>query len=102
MKTLLRKSLIAASFVMTLAASAFPAMAQDNIPVYLKAANPSIGIAVANATGASFAIKDQKGNTVMQGTVKNDKTFFIPTSKLGKGTYRFVMGSLVLQEFIIK
>jgi len=100
MKTLLRKSAIAAALLMTLAASAV--QAQDNVPVYLKATNPSIGIAVANATGASFAIKDQKGNVVLQGTVKNDKTFFISTGKLNKGTYRFVMGSLVLQEFIIK
>ncbi|WP_157976839.1 hypothetical protein [Taibaiella helva] len=100
MKTLLRKTAIAAALLMTLTASAV--QAQDNVPVYLKAANPSIGITVANATGASFAIKDQKGNIVLQGTVKNDKTFFIPTGKLNKGTYRFVMGNLVLQEFIIK
>lgn len=102
MKTLLRKSVIAATLLMTFAASAVPALAQDNVPVYRKAANPSIGITVANAAGAGYTIKDQKGNVVLQGTVKDDKTFFIPTGKLTKGTYRFVMGSLVLQEFIIK
>lgn len=101
MKTLLRNSVIAASLLLTFAA-ATPAIAQDNVPVYNKAANRSIGITVANATGASFVIKDQKGTVVYQGTVKNDKTFFISTGKLTRGTYRFVVGSLVLQEFVIK
>ncbi len=102
MKTIIRKSVIAASLALTLAASSFSAKAQTNTLVYDRENNPTIGVTVANAVGASFTVKDKKGNIVLQGTVKNDKTFFISTGKLGKGTYKFFIGQLAIQEFTIK
>lgn len=100
MKTIIRKSVIAATLALTIAASSFSAKAETL--VYNRQSNPAIGITVENATGASFTVKDKKGNIVLQGTVKNDKTFFISTSKLGKGTYKFYIGQLAVQEFTIK
>jgi hypothetical protein len=102
MKTLIRKSAIAASLILALAASSFKANAQDNKLVYDITQNSSIGIKVENAVGASYVIKDKKGNIIHKGIVKSDKTFYISISKLGKGEYQFQIGSLVLQEFIIK
>ncbi len=102
MKTFIRKTAFISTLFLTLAASTFSAAAQDNKLVYKKSDNPSIGITIDNATGASYNIKDEKGNVILSGTVKSDKTFFISTSKLGKGTYRFTMGNLVLQEFEIR
>lgn len=100
MKTIIRKSVIAATIALSLAATSFSATAKTL--VYDKQANPNIGITVENATGATFTIKDEKGNIVLSGTVKNDKTFFISTQKLEKGTYKFYIGSFVIQEFAIK
>lgn len=102
MKTFIRKTAIATALILTAAASSFTATAQENKLVYSKTSNPAIGITVDNATGASYSIKDKAGNIVLTGIVKGNKTFYIPTGKLAKGTYRFVMGSLVLQEFEIK
>ncbi|MFA6056645.1 MAG: hypothetical protein WC756_00495 [Taibaiella sp.] len=102
MKNIIRKSVIAASFVIAIAASSFNANAQDGKLVYNKTYNTTIGITVENAVGADYVIKDKKGNIIFKGTVKSDKTFYIPTGKLGKGEYQFQIGSLVLQEFIIK
>lgn len=101
MKNLIRKSVIAASFVLAIAASSFHAYAQDKL-VYEKASNSVIGITVANATGAGYVVKDKKGNIVAQGTVKNDKTFFIPTAKLRSGVYQFFISNLAVQEFVIR
>jgi hypothetical protein len=102
MKTFVRKSIIAASFVLAIAASAFNANAKSNTLVYDKAHNTSIGIIVEHAIGAKYTIRDKKGNIVLQGRIKDNKTFFLPTSKLNSGTYQFFLGNMVLQEFVIK
>ena len=102
MKNIIRKSVIAASFVIAIAASSFKANAQDDKLVYDKSVNPTIGITIENANGATYLIKDRKGNTVYKGTVKGDKTIFISTLKLSKGEYRFQLGNHVLQSFEIK
>jgi hypothetical protein len=102
MKTFVRKSVIAASFAFAIAASAFNANAKNNTLVYDKALNTSIGITVEHATGAEYIIRDKKGNIVLQGRIKNNKTFFIPTSKLNFGSYQFSLGNVILQEFVIK
>lgn len=102
MKTLIRKSAIAAALILALAAPTFRANAQDNKLIYDLAHNTSIGITIENAVGASYVIKDKTGKIIYKGIVKSAKTFYIPTGKLGKGEYRFQIGSLVLQEFIIK
>ena len=100
MKNIIRKSVIAATLALTIAASSFSAKAEAL--VYNRESNPTIGVTVENATGAAFTVKDQKGNVVLKGTVKSDKTFFISTGKLGKGTYKFFIGNLAVQEFTIK
>lgn len=102
MKTIIRKTVTAAAFVIAIAASSFSANAQDGKLIYNKNTNPSIGITVENATGASYVVKDEKGNIVLQGRVKNNKTFFIPTAKLNTGAYQFFIGNLPVQEFSIK
>ena len=101
MKNLIRKTALAASLILAVAATSFKANAQDKL-VYDKTHNTAIGITIANATGADYVIKDKRGNIIYRGTVKSDKTFYIPTSKLGKGEYQFQIGCLVLQEFVIK
>jgi hypothetical protein len=102
MKTFIRKSVITASFVLAIATSAFNVNAKNNALVYDKVHNTSIGILVEHATGVQYTIRDKKGNIVLQGKIKDNKTFFLPTSKLSAGTYQFFLGNMVLQEFIIK
>jgi hypothetical protein len=102
MKTIIRKTTIAVSLILALTASSFKAHAQNDKFVYRRSTNPSIGITIPNATGAPFIIKDKKGNIVYSGTVKSDKTFYIPTGKLGTGTFCFFIGSFALQEFQVK
>ena len=102
MKTFIRKTAIATALIFTIAASSFQATAQENKLVYSKSNNPAIGITIGNASGASYSIKNKAGNTVLTGIVKDNKIFYIATGKLAKGTYRFVIGSLVLQEFEIR
>ncbi|WP_118974167.1 hypothetical protein [Taibaiella koreensis] len=102
MKTLLRKTAIVTALICATALSAFRATAQDERLIYSKGRHTAIGITVDNATGAEYTIRDKNGNVVLQGRIKSNKTFFIPTTKLGKGSYRFVIGSLVLQEFEIR
>lgn len=101
MKTIIRKSAIAASLIIALAASSFQATAQNSL-IYRMAQNDAIGITVDNATGANYTVKDEKGNIVWKGTVKSDKTFYIPTRKLGKGNYRFFIGHMAIQQFSIQ
>lgn len=101
MKTIIRKTVIAASLLLTLAAASFNTYAQDR-PVYDRSVNPSIGIKVENVTGAGYTITDQKGNIILGGTITGNKTFYIPTGKLAKGVYRFVIGNIVWQEFVIR
>jgi hypothetical protein len=79
MKTFIRKSIIAASFVVATVVSSFNVNAGNNHTlVYDKAHNTSIGITVKHATGAEYIIRDKKGNLVLQGKIRNNKTFFIP------------------------
>lgn len=102
MKTLLRKTVLATALICTTALSAFSAGAQNEKLVYSKARHSTIGITVGNATGAAYAIKDKNGNTVLTGKIKDNKTFFVSTARLSKGSYRFMIGNLVLQEFEIR
>lgn len=102
MKIFIRKSLVAASLTLTIAASAFNTNAKNNTLVYDKALNPAIGITVEHATGAEYTISDKKGNIVLQGRIKSNKMFFIPISGLNSGAYQFSLGNVVLQEFAIK
>lgn len=102
MKNIIRKTVTAASFIIAIATSSFSANAQDGKLIYNKNTNPSIGITVENATGANYVVKDEKGNIVLQGKVKSNKTFFIPTAKLNTGAYQFFIGNLPVQQFNIK
>ncbi|PSK94326.1 hypothetical protein [Taibaiella chishuiensis] len=101
MKTIIRKTVIAASLLLSLTAASFNTFAQDR-PVYDRSVNPSIGIKVENAAGAGYSITDQKGNVVFNGRIAGNKTFYIPTGKLSNGTYRFLVAGNVFQEFVIK
>ena len=71
--------------------------------VYDRSANPSIGItADPNAIGHTYHIADNAGNVIISGTIKSDRTFFIPTKNLKEGTYQFSVGGHTLQRFTIK
>lgn len=100
MKNIIRKSAIAASLVLALAASSV--QAQSNTLVYDRKANSAIGISSDNAVGCNYEIKDKKGNVVASGKIRSAKTFYINTGKLNKGFYRFSINGSILQEFIIK
>lgn len=102
MKTIIRKTVVTASLVLGLVASTLQVNAENNALVYDSSINTSIGITAENAVGRSYTITDKKGNVILKGVIKSNKTFFIPTGKLGKGSFQFVIGSLVLQEFVIK
>ena len=102
MKTFARKSATALTLILALAASSFNANAQEDKLVYERSSNPSIGITVDNAVGATYTIKDEKGGVVYSGKVKSTQTFYIPCSKLGVGTFHFYIGSLAIQAFQIK
>lgn len=102
MKNIIRKSVIAASFVIAIAASSFKANATENKLIYDKSVNPTIGITIENANGATYTVKDEKGNIILSGKVKGDKTLHIATSKLQAGTYKFYIGGNAVQAFEIK
>lgn len=99
MQPIFRKATLLA---LLLAVTSVPLSARNGKPVYQKAHNPHIGITVENAVGAPYTIRNEEGKIIVSGAVKSDKTFFISTGKLAKGAYRFMIGSLVLQEFIIR
>ncbi len=101
MKNIIRKSVIAASLLLGLAAASFNTYAQDR-PVYDRTVNPSIGVKVENVTGVGYTVTDKKGNVVFNGKIADNKTFYIPTGKLAKGLYRFMIGNMVWQEFVIR
>src|SRR5690606_18536825 len=101
MKTLLRKSILTASMFL-LAAATSPLSAQEEKLVYHKEHNPSIGIKVENAVGARYEVRDDRGNIVLQGTIKNAKTFYISTAKLVKGSFTFYIGSYKIQDFTVR
>ncbi|KAA5534930.1 hypothetical protein F0919_10040 [Taibaiella lutea] len=102
MKTIIRKTAIAAAFIFAVVTSSFNANAQEDNLVYEINSNPSIGITIPNAVGASYLIKNQNGAIVYKGQVKSDKTFYIPTKKLGTGKFCFYIGSLAIQSFQVK
>lgn len=102
MKSIMRKSVIAATLLLAATVFTFSAQAKNSRPVYDRSVNSAIGITVENATGARFVIRNSKGNIVHEGRVKNDNRFYIPTRGLGKGTYQFVIGDTTLQEFVIR
>ncbi len=101
MKNLLRQSLIASTLILTLASPSLVS-AQGNALVYDRSTNSSIGIAADNATGCNYEIKDRSGRVVLTGKIKSEKTFYIATGKLNKGSYKFMINGNTLQEFTIK
>ncbi len=102
MKKIILKAAAVVMIVSTAMMTSLQVRAQDGTPVYNRETNPSIGISVDHATGATFIIRDQKGAVVMKGTVKSNKTFFISTKSLREGIYHFEVGGNVLQSFEIK
>jgi hypothetical protein len=102
MKSFIRKSVIVATLLLAVTASSFTAQAKSNKLVYDRSVNSSIGIRVENASGATFVIRNHKGAVVHQGRIKNNNKFYIPTNGLGRGSYSFVIGDTVLQEFVIR
>jgi len=70
--------------------------------VYRRAANPYIGITVENAVGQGYAIADKNGKIILKGKISSDKTFFVATSKLPYGSYQFLVGGALMQQFIIQ
>ena len=101
MKSIIRKSIVAATLLLAVTASSFSVQAKSSRPIYDRSVNSAIGITVENATGAKFEIRNSKGEIVHTGRVKSNNKFYIPTSKLGKGTYSFVIGDTILKEFVI-
>ena len=76
---------------------------QTEALIYKRSLNPTIGITADNmAAGSVFTITDAEGKTVMTGTLRPGKTFFISTHKLGTGIYSFNVGRQSLQQFIIR
>ncbi len=71
--------------------------------VYERSLNPAIGITADHTpAGSVYTITDANGRTIMTGTIKAGRTFYIPTNKLGNGIYRFQIGGQILQQFVIK
>jgi hypothetical protein len=99
MKPFIQKTAAIVLLTVTFLATSFTGNAQKL--VYKKTYNSSIGITVENAAGASFTIKDKTGTVVMQGKVKDNKTFYIPTGKMNTGDYKFYIGNMAIQEFSV-
>jgi hypothetical protein len=70
--------------------------------VYERAVNPYIGITVENAAGQGYVIADKNGKIILKGKISSDKTFFVATSKLAYGSYQFLVGGALMQQFIIQ
>jgi len=77
--------------------------AAGKVLIYEKSLNPFIGITATGSTaGLSYTIADDRGRTMLTGTVRPGKTFYIPTGKLPPGKYSFRLGDETLQQFIIR
>lgn len=70
--------------------------------VYERAVNPYIGITVENAAGQGYVIADKNGKIILKGKISSDKTFFVATTKLAYGSYQFLVGGALMQQFIIQ
>lgn len=70
--------------------------------VYQRSVNPYIGITVANAAGRGYTIADKNGKIILKGKISSDKTFFVATAKLAYGSYQFLVGGTLMQQFIIQ
>ncbi|RQO30745.1 hypothetical protein DBR32_08435 [Taibaiella sp. KBW10] len=80
----------------------FSAAAKSRL-VYDRTANTHIGITPNTAAiGKVYKISDKKGRVILQGTIDSDKTIYIPTRKLSSGSYLFMIGSDVLQNFEVQ
>jgi hypothetical protein len=102
MKTILRKSAIAASLIIALAAASFQSHAENGSLDNEITSNVSVAIKVKNAVGAAFVIKNEKGTVVYEGTVKNNKTFYIPGRKLGAGTFYIQVANAATHTFQVQ
>jgi hypothetical protein len=99
MKRFIHLACTAALLLTTTAAT----QAQEEALVYNRRLNRSIGITpMANAVGTSYSVVDAQGTAVLTGKINTSNTFFLPTSRLKKGAYRFMIGSTNAQSFIIK
>lgn len=70
--------------------------------VYKRSANPYIGITVENAIGQAYTIADKNGKIILKGKISSGKTFFVATSRLSQGSYQFLVGGALMQQFIIQ
>lgn len=99
MKNIIRTSAIAIALFL----SATALQAKGTSLIYSRSANTQIGITAGNqvAVGSIYKVTDANGKVVLQGRIRSLNTFYIPTSKLGNGTYQFSVDGFNLQEFSI-
>jgi hypothetical protein len=70
---------------------------------YERVSNPYIGITPdLNAKGSTYAIVDERGKTIFTGRINTDRTFYIPTAKLGAGYFTFYINNFMVQQFIVR
>jgi len=100
MKPIIRKTVLAATLVLALAASSFPVNATDN--PYDNQVYYTTYIAIRNASKDSFTIKDAAGNIVLSGKITNKKNFTIKAEKLSTGTYQLYMGDVLTKKFDVQ
>ena len=99
MNNIIRQSIIAAALLFSVTA----ASARGTSYSYSRSYNTQIGITAGNevAVGGTYKILDSNGRVVLQGRIKSRNTFYIPTGKLGNGTYTFSVDGFNLQQFSI-
>lgn len=95
------KKFIAIIAVVSAIFSSTVASAQNKL-VYDRSVNPIIGITVDNIQNNTiYVVKDQNGNVVKKGTVKQGGKISIATNNLKSGQYSFeIMGDKY--EFVIE
>lgn len=95
------KKFIAIIAVVSAIFSSTVASAQNKL-VYDRSVNPIIGITVDNIQNNTiYVVKDQNGNVVKKGTVKQGGKIAIATNNLKSGQYSFeIMGDKY--EFVIE
>jgi len=99
MKTSISRFMIATALLF----SPVLANAKGTMLNYERSNNPTIAITPGNyyTIGRVYKIGNQEGKVVLQGNIKSTGTFHIPTRKLHKGRYHFVIDGQVLQLFSI-
>ena len=100
MKTIVRKTAIAASLIIALAVSSFTTVNAGKT-IYDNEVYQTTNITIRSTNENTYTIKDVFGNVIEKGAIKNKQNVSIQT-QLPEGTYVLYLGDKLVKEFEVK